>query len=453
MPKRRRTVCRWQACWTCLARRNDKGDCKPGECSRLVQIPVVLLCQDCLVASTQGKPPLCIFLCGLEDHKKPSQKVIGEALEKWIPGFKVAGLRAPIVVGLSTVQGTPLGKRPQSKTAPPTTKVPTTAFDTRDGSSRTVSQRDPIILPSKEESFFIMQQLRIGGENVLTFFDSGANVHLVEGSLAERVRFKVLDDKCISIGMVGGGRIWTEYGQYTCILGPDANQQYHQIECQGLERITGCVPEIDLRPLAYEAAPTFMNGSNLFYPKMVGGDRVKLLVGIRSTALAPRLHFSLPNGLGVYISVLLDIHGSNICFGGTHEIFTRGYAKAGMSASHIQVLFTQVAEAYMRAPYTMVQSNWDDHGPQDKQQVAHLGDNQWSTLVEEVLGSRAIHAPVPDTIPDCHCIDLGTCDYGGWWSLPRGGHPALQAEGIARRGRYPRHQRHTLRQVCQLPNL
>ena len=111
--------------------------------------------------------------------------------------------------------------------------------------------------------------------------------------------------------------------------------------------------------------------------------------------------------------MLLDIHGSNICFGGTHEIFTRGYAKAGMSASHIQVLFTQVAEAYMRAPYTMVRSNWDDHGPQDKQQVAHLGDNQWSTLVEEVLGSRAIHAPVPDTIPDCHCIDLGTCDYGG----------------------------------------
>ena len=331
----------------------------------MVQIPVVLLCQECLVASTQGKPPLCIFLCGLEDHKKPSQKVIGEALEKWIPGFKVAGLRAPIVVGLSTVQGTPLGKRPQSKTAPPTTKVPTTAFDTRDGSSRTVSQRDPIILPSKEESFFIMQQLRIGGENVLTFFDSGANVHLVEGSLAERVRFKVLDDKCISIGVVGGGRIWTEYGQYTCILGPDANQQYHQIECQGLERITGCVPEIDLRPLAYEAAPTFMNGSNLFYPKMVGGDRVKLLVGIRSTALAPGLHFSLPNGLGVYISVLLDIHGSNICFGGTHEIFTRGYAKAGMSASHIQVLFTQVAEAYMRALYTMVRSNWDDHGPQD----------------------------------------------------------------------------------------
>ena len=69
-----------------------------------------------------------------------------------------------------------------------------TTYDTRDGSSRQISQNDPIIMPSKEESFFIMQQLRIGGEDVLTFFDSGAKVHLVEGSLAEKVGFTVLDD-------------------------------------------------------------------------------------------------------------------------------------------------------------------------------------------------------------------------------------------------------------------
>jgi hypothetical protein len=201
-----------------------------------------------------------------------------------------------------------------------------------------------------------MQQLRIGGEDALTFFDSGANIHLVEGSFAERVGFTVLDDRCVSIGVVGGARIWTEYGQYACVLGSDANQLYHQIECQGLERITSYIPEFDLRPAELEAAHTFENGNRLLYPKCLGGDRVKLLIGIKSTGLAPKLHFSLPNGLGIYISALVDIYGSNICYGGTHEIFTKGYARAGKSASHIQVLFTQVACGYMRAPYTMIQS-------------------------------------------------------------------------------------------------
>ena len=90
------------------------------------------------------------------------------------------------------------------------------------------------------------------------------------------------------------------------------------MECQGLEHITSFVPEVDLQPLAQEASPTFYNGNHLRYPKTVGVDRVKLLLGIRSTALAPRLHYVLPNGLGIYVSALLDIHGSNVCFGGTH---------------------------------------------------------------------------------------------------------------------------------------
>ena len=105
-----------------------------------------------------------------------------------------------------------------------------------------------------------------------------------------------------------------------------------------------------MRPLDEEAAPTLYNGSQLRYPEKVGGDRVKLLIGIRSTALTPRLHHALPNGLGIYISALSDIHGSNICFGGTHEVFTQGFANTGMSAGHVQVLFTQMASSYMGAP-------------------------------------------------------------------------------------------------------
>ena len=409
--KERREKCNLQGCWTCLARRNDKGDCKRLECSRIKEVPVALICQGCAVAD--GRPPLSVFFCGLEKHSKPSPELVGEALEKWVPNFSVSGLTSPIVIGLSTVMASPRGRAPASKTSPPTTRVPKQTYDTRDGSTRMIQPHDQIVVPSKEQPFFVMQQLRIGGEDVLTFYDSGANIHLVEGSLAERVGFTVLDDKCVSIGVVGGGQVWTEYGQYACILGPDANSQYHQVECQGLERITSFVPEVDLRPLAQEAAPTFYNGNQLRYPQSIGGDRVRLLLGIRSTALAPRLHYALPNGLGIYVSALLDINGSNVCYGGTHEVFSQGFAKAGMSAGHVQVLFTQIATSYMGAPYTMVRSTCEDHGPATKPQIALLSEDQWCEDVSVTLLDRGVYTPIPSVAEDCHCSDLGLCDFGG----------------------------------------
>ena len=132
-----------------------------------------------------------------------------------------------MVIGLSTVMASPRGRAPTSKTTPPTSRVPKQTYDTRDGTTHAIQPQNQIVAPSKEQPFFVMQQLMIGSESVLTFYDSGANIHLVEGALAEKVGFTVLDDKCVSIGVVGGGQVWTEYGQYACILGPDANMQYH----------------------------------------------------------------------------------------------------------------------------------------------------------------------------------------------------------------------------------
>jgi hypothetical protein len=57
-------------------------------------------------------------------------------------------------------------------------------------------------------------------------------------------------------------------------------------------------------------------------PNSIGGDRVRLLMGIRSSTLAPVLQFTLPLGLGIYKSILPDINGSFICFGGPHGVFT-----------------------------------------------------------------------------------------------------------------------------------
>jgi hypothetical protein len=226
------------------------------------------------------------------------------------------------------------------------------AFDTSSGDSRPLSSTDKVVRRSKEESFYIMQQLCIAGESVLSFFDSGSNAHLVDSELAERVGFKVVDDTCTRIGVIGGGDIWTEYGVYSCILGPDANSQYHELECQGLAKVTSAFPKFDLRPLHSEVYRTAPQDWKETLPDYIGGDRVKLLIGIRSSALSPVQKFTLPSGLGVFESLLPDINGSYICFGGPHEVFTRGYARSGASANHLQVYFAQVANAYMHSPYT-----------------------------------------------------------------------------------------------------
>ncbi len=55
---------------------------------------------------------------------------------------------------------------------------------------------------------------------------------------------------------------------------------------------------------------------------------MKLLIGIWSTQLAPKLVLTLPGGLCVYQSVFADIWRSDYCFGGPHAIFTEAYNKA-----------------------------------------------------------------------------------------------------------------------------
>ena len=94
-------------------------------------------------------------------------------------------------------------------------------------------------------------------------------------------------------------------------------------------------------------------------------------------------------------------------------MFSKGYANAGMSAGHVQVLFTQVATAYMRAPYTLVRAACDGHGPANRPELAFLGKDQWCESAVDALADLGTCSPIPSASAGCHCSDLGTCDYGG----------------------------------------
>ena len=153
--------------------------------------------------------------------------------------------------------------------------------------------------------------------------------------------------------------MWSEYGQYACILGPDCEGVLHELECQGISRISRPFPEFDLRPLHHDSMLAFHDGPQLCFPPSIGGDRVRLLVGVKSLGIAPRLQCVLPNGLGIFVSALTDVHGSNVCYGGTHWIFSQGYARAGVDSNHVQVMFSELARAYMRGPYVQLQMPGD----------------------------------------------------------------------------------------------
>ena len=73
-------------------------------------------------------------------------------------------------------------------------------YDTTTGRSHTVSQKDTINHTSSVTAFYNRQNLRIKNEEVLIFYDSGGNRHLIEGQTAELLDLDVLSQETITIG-------------------------------------------------------------------------------------------------------------------------------------------------------------------------------------------------------------------------------------------------------------
>ena len=65
----------------------------------------------------------------------------------------------------------------------------------------------------------MMQNLRIGNSNCLTFFDSGLNAHLIDGELAEKDKLQLIPRNHTALGVIGGGSVTTEFGNFRFNLG------------------------------------------------------------------------------------------------------------------------------------------------------------------------------------------------------------------------------------------
>jgi hypothetical protein len=119
-----------------------------------------------------------------------------------------------------------------------------------------------------------------------------------------------------------------------------------------VDRITSNFPTFTLREVITEAKAT-IGGNHVILLEIVGGA-VRLLIGNRSTQLAPVLKFTLPGGLCVYETKFRDVYGVTLCFGGPLEVITKGYKQTGshMTTGMLQVLFTETRR---------LQPTWEAH--------------------------------------------------------------------------------------------
>ena len=377
--KSRRELIWGNACILCLGTRQG---CRQGECRNQASVPLDVVCPGCAVNTNGNRVPACVLVCGL-NHARPAYQDYIRSLEAWIPNFQAGTFGVPISLYLSVEEiYTPSLKKEWGNDAdvdsylaagkketgveyptedrwkwhdsPPQEDRSALVYDTIRGRVRPLHHRDPVIKTSPETPCYVMQVLCIAGTDVLVFYDNGANNNLIALQVAVEAGFRLLSKNTIRFNVAGGGYVDSDCGQYAAVLGPDTNGNYHDVECQGVETITTLSPKFDLEPL-HEMASQAIGGRPTL-PPSIGGSEVKMLIGIRSTQLAPRLLVTLPGGLCVYKSVFIDVWGSEYCFGGPHEIFTAAYEKArgGRSAGVAQVVFTEMAEAYLRGPRTFL---------------------------------------------------------------------------------------------------
>ena len=65
-----------------------------------------------------------------------------------------------------------------------------------------------------------LRTYRIGNSDCLTFFDSGANAHLIDGQLAEKEKLQFISSNSTALEVIGGVSAMTEYSNFRTTLGP-----------------------------------------------------------------------------------------------------------------------------------------------------------------------------------------------------------------------------------------
>ena len=116
-----------------------------------------------------------------------------------------------------------------------------------------------------------MQKLKIGKSECLTFFDSGANTHLIEKSLATNENLQRLSECHAELGVMRGGTLTAEFGSFRFNLGSGQDGVYHKIRAVGMDSVTSELAEYDLNKIGKDLISSSAElEKDFILPKTVG---------------------------------------------------------------------------------------------------------------------------------------------------------------------------------------
>ena len=336
------------ACPKCLG---PAADCSK-DCKQVV--PKDLVCSKCIeyAALHNFRERSIVFCASGRHHVRPTKDEVNTALANYLKGYndkkmgKLLVLHARVTAFSCDCTKPCKCKSGRSKTSAPVENAPVPAFDTQSG--KLCKTTDSIVIKeSPEDTVYVSQIISIGGRDVLVFYDRGANYNIIDGELAEELQFKVLTDKPSTMGTLSQSKVVAEYGTYAFCLGSE-EESFFQLSAQGFDLRNQKFPFCDLRSINAEVAQTNELPRDTILPKFLGGQQIGILIGLKTPALEPQLVFQLPCGMGIYKSAIKDKFGSNYCYGGPHELFTKISNNKTLSAnfSAITTYFTQMATCY-----------------------------------------------------------------------------------------------------------
>ena len=106
---------------------------------------------------------------------------------------------------------------PVSRSSPPSTE-PENCIHTTTGEVKDLDLS--LKIPeSKESPIYLVQLMRFRDRIALVLFDTGANVHLIDGKFAESLGIQVVSQKPTMFKAAGDAKVSTDYGQYRLNIG------------------------------------------------------------------------------------------------------------------------------------------------------------------------------------------------------------------------------------------
>ena len=300
-----------------------KDVCLGPKCIFHKKVPEILICPACKeVADKKEWTPLNIIYCRKVEHKDLRAPIaeIKKAWEKYLGKFTCKTPDSDIKISVNFMfqshNATSNSSRESSKNAP---SINTTSGAIEKPKTGKIIQEKP------DDSFYLMQTLKIGSSNVLAFLDSGSNAHLIYEHIARSEGLLKTSERSKSISVVGGGNIRSSRSSYQFNLGPGANGEFFEMNCIGMEAVTTKFNEYDLTEIGIEYKRSLHpDQQDIILPKKIGGSQVLLLIGIKNANLNPILEKVLESGVAVFTSPFKDIYGSNKIFAGPHKTFTKG---------------------------------------------------------------------------------------------------------------------------------